>query len=201
MGLLHYEWFISACKLCITPVICKADSDLLVESRNSDDSLWWTAEQYLPRQTDKLVLSKQRLISDTWDYEVRELWPLQVTGNTGKIDVCLKKKKMCLCGWAHPHSSTYVLISWRLCSWPAACSSTEWTHLGFLKRTHQFSKPTTTHKATASTHPHTHTHTPNLCCGTPGDSNRSLKVRVKGQEGRGVGGEITVVPHGYLNMS
>lgn len=36
-------------------------------------------------------LSKERLITDTWDYEVTELWPLQVTGNTGKIDVCLNK--------------------------------------------------------------------------------------------------------------
>ncbi len=34
------------------------------------------------------VLSKQRLISDTWDCEVKELWPLQVTRNTGEICVC-----------------------------------------------------------------------------------------------------------------
>lgn len=49
-------------------------------------------------------------------------------------------------------------------------------------------------------HTHTHTH-PKTPCWTPGDSNRSLKVRVEGQKGSGEGGKITMVPHGYLNMS
>lgn len=87
MGLLHYESFISSYKLFITPVIGEADLD----SWRGGNQMIHCGELQNSNCRDSLrscpVSSKESLISDTWDCVVKELWPLQVTGNTGKICV------------------------------------------------------------------------------------------------------------------
>lgn len=178
MGLLHYESFILSYKLCITPVIGEADSDLLVDGRKSDDSLWWNTQQDLPGQLKRLASSQQAqlLICDTW-----EPWPLQVTGNTGKICVHVGVGKLvfdspsylthinsarkCLSGKCEPHQQPAPP-----CNSPGA---------------YNWIAPT---------------HNPPTSLLHPGEPNSCLKVRVEGQKGTGVGGKITKVPHGYLNM-
>lgn len=100
MGLLHYESFISSYKLFITPVIGEKDSDLLI--RRGGNQMFHCGELQISICLYSLrscpVRSKRRLISDTWDCEVKELRPLQVTRNTGKIYV---SKWMRLCGCRH----------------------------------------------------------------------------------------------------
>lgn len=203
MGLLHYESFISSYKLFITPVIGEADSHLLMEGRKLDDSLWRIKEQYLPRQPKK-SWGRERLISDIWDCEVKELWPLQVTGNTGRESVCVQITVLCRVSasrltladvFSYEHSRV-VFISkawiWAAACFPHGMSSS----LNIVILSYAFFL--TSHHTRIHTHLHTHPQSP---CWTPGDSNWSLEVRVEGQKGSGVGGRKTMVPHGYLNMS
>lgn len=205
MGLLHYESFISSYKLFITPAIGEADSDLLMERRKSDDSLWWITEQYLPRQPEKLS-SPEQATSDQWHMGLWGEGTLTPTGHQEYWENPCVSKLMCPRGCGHPHTSTSFLTllkTWLI--WTQQGSVyLESVNLSSSLLPHSMSPSMNTvmlsEAALTNHHTHTHTH-PQPPCWTPGDSSRSLKVRVEGQKGSGEGGTITMVPHGYLNMS
>lgn len=141
--------------------------------RKSDDSQRWITGKYLLSPVPR----KQRLIGDKWDREVKELWPLQVAGNTGEIGLCLYWG-VCVCKPSH----SCFWLSYRLHS----------TQLGnaCLKSVNQCScllPHNMIPQWITVSDAHTHTLAP---CQTLGDSNRPLKVRVGGQEGIGVGGKV-----------